>query len=415
MDDLEQCYRTLDLEPGASLDEVKRAWRDLTKVWHPDRFQSDPRMEAKAEEKLKTINEAYARLRQALGEKGSSPYSDTPSPTPRQDAQDAETEREAPRESGATPTAPHGRASAPSRYVGIAVALLLLDAALFTLLALLGGTPAAAEQLLSLTFKVGAAAVGLTLLVRSWRPRVLLIVAASLGCLLAFLLWVAILPGGGHLPTSVGVQQPLPREVQTDTVPTGIPELVPTPRLTPTLQPAPTRLVQTQPRKSGLGTSQHDQRSPGQVEGGEEAVEDPALARAQTEARIASLEQECLAFDGSRNDSACVGAGLWYRDGRGVPQDLDKAYRLLTRACQHRDWGCDAARAVGRRLAQQAASRAPTYQRQCLEENVPAACLALGRLYESGWGVEANAMTARALFGRACNAGLAEACTAKRD
>ena len=51
MDDLDRYHRTLELERGASAEDIKRAWRDLTKVWHPDRFQGDPRMEAKAEEK----------------------------------------------------------------------------------------------------------------------------------------------------------------------------------------------------------------------------------------------------------------------------------------------------------------------------------------------------------------------------
>jgi len=34
---LDDCYRLLDLPPGSSPEEVKRAYRDLTKVWHPDR------------------------------------------------------------------------------------------------------------------------------------------------------------------------------------------------------------------------------------------------------------------------------------------------------------------------------------------------------------------------------------------
>ena len=29
---LEECYRLLDLDPGATDEEVKIAWRDLTKV-----------------------------------------------------------------------------------------------------------------------------------------------------------------------------------------------------------------------------------------------------------------------------------------------------------------------------------------------------------------------------------------------
>ena len=61
-EELRRYYSALDLEPGASPEQNKRAWRDLTKVWHPDRFQGDPRLEAKAEAKLKIVNEAYEKL-----------------------------------------------------------------------------------------------------------------------------------------------------------------------------------------------------------------------------------------------------------------------------------------------------------------------------------------------------------------
>lgn len=60
---LEDCYRLLELEPGASDAEVKHAHRDLTKVWHPDRFGSDASLRQKAEDKLKAINEAYETIR----------------------------------------------------------------------------------------------------------------------------------------------------------------------------------------------------------------------------------------------------------------------------------------------------------------------------------------------------------------
>jgi hypothetical protein len=52
----------LALRLGATLAEVKEAYRDLVKVWHPDRFGSDPGLRQKAEEKLKQINQAYAVL-----------------------------------------------------------------------------------------------------------------------------------------------------------------------------------------------------------------------------------------------------------------------------------------------------------------------------------------------------------------
>ena len=35
---LEDDYRELDLEPGASLEEVKSSYRELALFWHPDQF-----------------------------------------------------------------------------------------------------------------------------------------------------------------------------------------------------------------------------------------------------------------------------------------------------------------------------------------------------------------------------------------
>src|SRR5215217_6709356 len=49
----------LGVKPGVSISELKAAHRDLAKVWHPDRFLHDPRLQEKAQEKLKEINEAY--------------------------------------------------------------------------------------------------------------------------------------------------------------------------------------------------------------------------------------------------------------------------------------------------------------------------------------------------------------------
>lgn len=63
MSDLEIHYQILGLEPTATPQEIKQAYRDLTKVWHPDRFANDPRLQQKAQEKLKEINRAYDRLK----------------------------------------------------------------------------------------------------------------------------------------------------------------------------------------------------------------------------------------------------------------------------------------------------------------------------------------------------------------
>ena len=61
-DDLHDYYRTLEVEPGASWEDVKRSYRELVKVWHPDRFAHDPALERKAQTKLKQINLAFECL-----------------------------------------------------------------------------------------------------------------------------------------------------------------------------------------------------------------------------------------------------------------------------------------------------------------------------------------------------------------
>lgn len=59
---LADAYRLLELDARANEETIHRAWRDLTKVWHPDRFAHDPALRAKAQEKLKSINAAYEMI-----------------------------------------------------------------------------------------------------------------------------------------------------------------------------------------------------------------------------------------------------------------------------------------------------------------------------------------------------------------
>jgi biotin carboxyl carrier protein len=85
------CY-ALGVRLEATRAEIKVAYRDLTKVWHPDRFVDDERLRRKADAEMKEINRAYAHLeshtsepRQALykenyGATGSAP----PAPAKRQ-------------------------------------------------------------------------------------------------------------------------------------------------------------------------------------------------------------------------------------------------------------------------------------------------------------------------------------------
>src|SRR6267154_1212887 len=57
-----KAYRTLDLQPGADLGSVRQAYRVLVKVWHPDRFGSDPKLQAISDDKLKDINASYEAI-----------------------------------------------------------------------------------------------------------------------------------------------------------------------------------------------------------------------------------------------------------------------------------------------------------------------------------------------------------------
>lgn len=51
-------YRVLGISQTASDDEVKKAYRDLARKYHPDNYQNNPLADL-AEEKMKEINEAY--------------------------------------------------------------------------------------------------------------------------------------------------------------------------------------------------------------------------------------------------------------------------------------------------------------------------------------------------------------------
>jgi len=54
----EDWYEILELSPNASAEEIKKQYRFLCQVWHPDKF-SNALHKARAEERMKKINAAY--------------------------------------------------------------------------------------------------------------------------------------------------------------------------------------------------------------------------------------------------------------------------------------------------------------------------------------------------------------------
>jgi len=54
------------VDANVTPEQLKQAYRDLVRIWHPDRFTHDPRLQRKAEAKLKEINEAYEQLQSIL-------------------------------------------------------------------------------------------------------------------------------------------------------------------------------------------------------------------------------------------------------------------------------------------------------------------------------------------------------------
>ena len=100
-EEIKQCYRALDLEPGATPAEVKVAWRELVKVWHPDRFPNDAKLKAKGAAKLRDINRAYEILEAHL--------------KPQQPSQDRSTENKTSREYRPGPPPKEQKESQPKK------------------------------------------------------------------------------------------------------------------------------------------------------------------------------------------------------------------------------------------------------------------------------------------------------------
>src|SRR2546430_3856823 len=67
-DEIRRCYQVLEIEVGSSEEAVKTAYRELVKVWHPDRFPNDPKLQERANFKSKELNRAFHLIKVFLSE-----------------------------------------------------------------------------------------------------------------------------------------------------------------------------------------------------------------------------------------------------------------------------------------------------------------------------------------------------------
>jgi len=63
-------YSILGVSPSASDEEIKEAYRTLTRKYHPDNYSDDNPLKDLANEKMQQINEAYDRIQKERARRG---------------------------------------------------------------------------------------------------------------------------------------------------------------------------------------------------------------------------------------------------------------------------------------------------------------------------------------------------------
>ena len=57
-----RALQELDLQTGATEEEIRDAYRKLVATWHPDKYQNNPAKLHEAELRIKNINAAFEKL-----------------------------------------------------------------------------------------------------------------------------------------------------------------------------------------------------------------------------------------------------------------------------------------------------------------------------------------------------------------
>ena len=57
-----RALQELALQPGATEEEIRDAYRQLVATWHPDKYQNNPAKLHEAELRIKNINAAFEKL-----------------------------------------------------------------------------------------------------------------------------------------------------------------------------------------------------------------------------------------------------------------------------------------------------------------------------------------------------------------
>ncbi|MBO4365219.1 MAG: DnaJ domain-containing protein [Eggerthellaceae bacterium] len=66
----QEALRILGLDDDATMDDVKTAYKETVQILHPDRFASNKKLQERATEQFKNLQEAYEYLTSGKGAKG---------------------------------------------------------------------------------------------------------------------------------------------------------------------------------------------------------------------------------------------------------------------------------------------------------------------------------------------------------